>query len=118
MAHPSELVVAHDVGLGLNDQGQGLGHGRWMGRLGAPSIRRCKTLMMWVLQGAPSSRPTRQRQDGLLIVLQHQGKHLHHLTVAARLLQEQSLQSFECVWQLGKRGAVAQCARLALQYGR
>ena len=57
-------------------------------------------------------------QDGLLIVLQHQGKNFHHLTIAARLLQEQSLQSFECVWQLGKRRTVAQCARLALQYGQ
>ena len=57
-------------------------------------------------------------QDGLFIVVQHQGKNFHHLTIAARLLQEQSLQSFECVWQLGKRRTVAQCARLALQYGQ
>lgn len=57
-------------------------------------------------------------QDGLLIVPQHQGKNFHHLAIAARLLQEQSLQSFERVWQLGKRRTVAQCAGLALQYGQ
>lgn len=57
-------------------------------------------------------------KDGLLIVLQHQGKNFYHLAIAAWLLQEQSLQSFECVWQLGKRRIVAQCARLALQYGQ
>ena len=55
-------------------------------------------------------------QGGLLIVPQHQGKNFHHLAIAARLLQEQSLQSFERVWQLGKQRAVAQCAGLALQY--
>jgi hypothetical protein len=75
--------------------------------------------MMWVLRGATILQGQLDSgQDSLLIVLQHQGKHLHHLTIAARLLQEQSLQSFECVWQLGKRRTVAQCARLALQYGQ
>ena len=118
MAHLSELVVAHDVGLGLNDQGQGLwrmdGFGlRCSINEAVQDIDDVGLAGCTILQGQLDSS-----QDSLLIVLQHQGKDLDHLTVATRLLQEQSLQPFKGVWQLGKRSAIAQCAGFALQYGQ
>ena len=60
-----------------------------------------------------------QRQlDGaehrLLIVLQHQGEDLHHLPVAARVLEQMALQLPEGIRHLGERRAIAQGAGLAL----
>ena len=60
-----------------------------------------------------------QRQlDGakhrLLIVLQHKGQDFHHLPVAARMLEEMSLQSPEAIRHLREGGAIAQGSRLAL----
>ena len=50
----------------------------------------------------------------LLIVLQHKGEDFHHLPVAARVLEEMTLQVPEGIRHLGEGGAIAQGARFAL----
>ncbi len=70
---------------------------------------------MWVLVGnAGLQRQFDGAQHGLFVMLQDQGKDLHHLPVAARPLEQMTLQLPERFGQLGEGSAVAQGAGLAL----
>lgn len=53
-------------------------------------------------------------EDGLLIMLQHQGQDFSHFPVASRPPEQLILQGPEGSWQFGKRRAIAQGARFAL----
>ena len=57
-------------------------------------------------------------QHRLLVVMQHQRQDLHHLPVAARVLEQVALQSPECLGQIDERRSVAQGAGLALDAAR
>ena len=57
----------------------------------------------------------RGTQHRLLIVVQYQRQDLHHLPVPARALEQHRLEALEGLGKLGKRSAVPQRARLALE---
>ena len=45
-------------------------------------------------------------QHGLLVVVQNQGKDLHHLPVAPRLLEQMLLEPLESLWQFDEQRTV------------
>ena len=55
---------------------------------------------------------------GLFVVLQHQGKDIHHLPVTPGPLEQMALQLPEGVGQVGKGCSVAQSTGLSLRVSR